>query len=342
MAQYVATNMHISPVPANDGNNNISLLSNIWPAETAAALDTLVGDTITSAAVPTYYMPVPVPGPFIGVAPMIPSEEQSHFDPLVYTSLLTPWWLDSPGGVGTINNLRNPATSFEATILNIQDSKTTNVTFANPATALSQLNPLPTLRHDSLPRRTSITLTALSSGAATVFDSIASRPAVSSTCDIDALQDPTNPLSNVDLPTPGVKGHTNPRRPARPNHNNAAQRTSQSLLPVTQPQKRSRNRAASHKCRSKSKAAAAVLEALESTESQRCEHLLATFRTLQADVLTLKSEILFHANCGDRLIHEYLDSAARSFVPGAGGAGERFAPGDGWWVPNWTNMPPAL
>lgn len=117
-----------------------------------------------------------------------------------------------------------------------------------------------------------------------------------------------------------------------------AQQASPILSPKAQPEKRSRSRAAAHKCRAKSKAAMAVLKVSERTESQRRAELLRTLRALQADVLALKSEILLHANCGDGLIQGYLDGAARSFVPrSAGGGGGEFAPGDGWGTFNWTD-----
>lgn len=348
MAQYFDTfnKMYISAAAENGGNYTKPLPTNIWPAETAAAPDIAVADAIasptcpthyipvadpiTSPTIPTHYTPLPTPGPLIEGAYLTPTEGQPQTDLLVYTSPRTPWWLAFPGGAGSSNNLITAATNFDTTISNYQDSKSAN---------LPQSQTLPDSWRDSFPKRLSMPGAAKSSKAATDFESSASPPAVGSTGNMDAPQGPTEPVSEVGLLSPGATRNTNPRRPAslaETRRRSDAQRTSPLLSPTLRPEKRHRNRAAANKCRAKNKAAVAELKASERTESRRREELLATFRALRADVVALKSEILLHANCGDRLIQEYLDTAARSFVPGTA-IGE-FASGEGWWISDLTDI----
>lgn len=353
MAQYMDTfhNMYVSAVPANTGNYNIPLTSHLWLAEIPAALDTPVADLVTSPTTPTHYMPVPIPTPFFGVAPLTPDEGQDQTDPFAYGSPCTAWWLASPNGAGSSNLPMTPATSFEDTISNFQRPRTASTTFANLATDLSQLEILPGLRHDGLPRRTSTCLDAGPGEAATDLEGSAPGPALSPTRDTDPPRGQTAPAPGAGPSAPGgASGRASLGRPATSSPTGASPgtraRRASPAAAMSRAEKRPRNRAAALKCRARTKASVEALKASEKTESRRRAGLLAALRALQAEVLALKGEILLHARCGDPLIDEYLDGAARSFVPGFGGGGAEFAPGEGgWWVPGWPDVvppPPSL
>ncbi|KAL1873182.1 hypothetical protein Daus18300_004001 [Diaporthe australafricana] len=101
--------------------------------------------------------------------------------------------------------------------------------------------------------------------------------------------------------------------------------TPQSPLSSPQPAQRARNRTAAIKCRAKTKAATAELDAREKAESLRHQQLMASFRALQAEVFALKSELLLHGNCNDSFIQDYLKNTARSLTVGSG-AGVDWAP----------------
>jgi hypothetical protein len=132
------------------------------------------------------------------------------------------------------------------------------------------------------------------------------------------------PHASFDLPE--TDAQTTPRQSRssrKASSSSEKRRTKQSPTPETsRSEQRARNRKAANKCRIKTKAAVAELEATEREESSRHEQLSMTLRSLQADVFALKSEILMHGNCGDRLIQDYLKKSARSLTAWCVGSGE--------------------
>ncbi|ROW15696.1 hypothetical protein VPNG_02193 [Cytospora leucostoma] len=84
---------------------------------------------------------------------------------------------------------------------------------------------------------------------------------------------------------------------------------------------RERNRAAANKCRRKSKAVVADLEATERELSDEHEQLSQTARGLREEVLALKNALLVHGHCEDEVIQQYLANSAR-LVGNGGEAGQ--------------------
>ncbi|KAK7732299.1 hypothetical protein SLS53_008590 [Cytospora paraplurivora] len=84
---------------------------------------------------------------------------------------------------------------------------------------------------------------------------------------------------------------------------------------------RERNRAAANKCRRKSKAVVADLEATERELSDEHEQLSQTARGLREEVLALKNALLVHGHCDDEVIQQYLANSAR-LVGNGGEAGQ--------------------
>lgn len=74
---------------------------------------------------------------------------------------------------------------------------------------------------------------------------------------------------------------------------------------------RLRNRKAATKCREKTKAAIAKLQATESAITLEHMKLSRTVAELRGQVLALKNELLLHGNCDCEVIQQYLRNAAR-------------------------------
>ncbi|KAI7774515.1 transcription factor atf21 [Diaporthe eres] len=62
------------------------------------------------------------------------------------------------------------------------------------------------------------------------------------------------------------------------------------------------------------RAAHSSLVATEKAESERHQELSTTFRSLQDEVLALKSELLQHGNCNDHIVQGYLNKTARQLA----------------------------
>lgn len=337
IVQYVDTsnNTYISSVFAGDENYNTPLPYNIWPTGTVGALDMPFADAITSLNAPTNYMPIPLPSPLNGTIPAASDEWQIQGISLMQTSTGMPWGFTFQTASDTINNPTTSARSSEASLPNIQHFKPTDTFLSNATTDLSRSERLPDSPANGLPRRRSMSC-ATGPTEATTFKTNTLRPGDSQSCNIDLLQTPISPVSDGGSSTPGIDNQTSPRRPGssrRTSSSGDTQRNLRSLPPTPRLKQPARSRAAAIKCRAKSKAAAAELEATEKAESLRREQLLATFRSLQEEVLALKSEILLHGNCGDVMIQKYLNSAAGSFLTSYGGPAE-WAPFGGSSIPD--------
>ncbi|KUI56477.1 Transcription factor atf21 [Cytospora mali] len=74
---------------------------------------------------------------------------------------------------------------------------------------------------------------------------------------------------------------------------------------------RERNRAAANKCRRKSKAVVADLEATERDLAEEHRQLSQTAGSLREEVLALKSSLLVHGHCEDEVIQQYFANSAR-------------------------------
>lgn len=115
--------------------------------------------------------------------------------------------------------------------------------------------------------------------------------------------------------------------------------TPQPKLDLVQPHKfvpglqRQRNRQAATKCREKTKAAMAQLEATERAVSLEHMELSKTVTDLRGEVLALKNQLLLHGNCNCEVIQKYLRNAART-IGEAGSASYTSTPGS---VATWTN-----
>jgi len=77
-----------------------------------------------------------------------------------------------------------------------------------------------------------------------------------------------------------------------------------------------RNRIAATKCRAKTKAAMAELEATEKAMCTKHYQLSTAVMGLREEVLMLKSELLKHGNCDCKVIQQYLTNAAKSVGTG--------------------------
>ncbi|KAG8162429.1 hypothetical protein KVR01_008194 [Diaporthe batatas] len=100
---------------------------------------------------------------------------------------------------------------------------------------------------------------------------------------------------------------TTKQRQAEP----ASQAKGQAEAKPAEPTARHRNRDAANKCRAKTKKAVAELESTELAKRSEHRELSATARSLQDEVLGLKTELLAHGNCDDALIQQYLMNQAR-------------------------------
>ncbi|PSR85704.1 hypothetical protein BD289DRAFT_482601 [Coniella lustricola] len=118
--------------------------------------------------------------------------------------------------------------------------------------------------------------------------------------------------------------HTNSEQDHHQYHNlDPQQATAQQELhnaapvEVASSTQRQRNRLAATKCRAKSRAAVAELEATERGMRYHNTKLSATAMELKDEVLALKNEVLRHGNCDCVHIKEYLANAARAIVGGS-------------------------
>ncbi|KAJ4415495.1 hypothetical protein N0V82_007297 [Gnomoniopsis sp. IMI 355080] len=98
---------------------------------------------------------------------------------------------------------------------------------------------------------------------------------------------------------------------------------------------RLRSRGAAIKCREKTKAAMAQLEATERAASLEHMELSKTVADLREEVLALKNQLLLHGNCNCDVIQQYLRNAARSIGEGSS---VNYASSQGR-IAAWTNPP---
>lgn len=85
---------------------------------------------------------------------------------------------------------------------------------------------------------------------------------------------------------------------------------------------RERNRAAANKCRRKSKAVVADLEASERDLAEEHRQLSQAAGGLREEVLALKSALLVHGHCEDEVIQQYFANSARLVGSGQGQAAQ--------------------
>lgn len=95
---------------------------------------------------------------------------------------------------------------------------------------------------------------------------------------------------------------------------------------------RQRSRQAATKCRQKTKAAIAQLEATERAMTLEHMELSKTVSELRREVLILKNELLLHSDCDCDFIQQYLKDAARS-IGGGGSLNYKSSQGN---IASWT------
>lgn len=137
-----------------------------------------------------------------------------------------------------------------------------------------------------------------------------------------------NSISSADVATEYGSPHTtatSPESQAQGSSDKLASRGGPSLVlvggdtaataaadaqPPSPGSQRERNRTAATKCRAKTKAGVAQLEATERTMSAQNAELSAQVMDLRGQVLALKNELLRHGNCDCQIIQRYLTSEA--------------------------------
>lgn len=322
-------NMYSSPMFTNPSNYDTSLASNSWSTEAAAALDLEFAGAIYSPPFPTHCVSVPFDASPSGIDPMASNGWQIDAEYLMQTSPGMPLRHASRAGSGSHNNITTASTISKADIWNLDTHKIENISHSNATTDESQYKHCADSLQPSPPHKRK-KRGAAGSCQETSFKCRASALTNSPTYTTDPSKNPMPLAPDVSFDPPDADAHPNRRRPQSTRRAASSFDTQHSVLSppeASRSEQRARSRTAANKCRVKTKAATAELEATEMAESARHQHLSTTLRGLQADVFALKSEILLHGNCGDGLIQDYLDNAARSLATGCGGATE-CGPGD--------------
>lgn len=315
-------NRYASSIFESNDSYNTPLHSNHWPTETRAGPAHLAND-FDSPCAPTQSFSHPFPAAFNGIIP-------TNFT--AWPKNGTQW---CPEFRSPSNN--NPVTAvggLETGVPIVQGHDIAEISLTSPATSTRKRRVESIPPPHSLPRtgRKSRTSEPTKSGLdgkapgpgidLTSTDSIhpSKKNSISAASD-DSLDQPPAEASKSPGQSEGSKRNSSPLD-ARLRHFQSLS-TPRSPLPSphpAQPAQRARNRNAAIKCRAKTKAAAAELEAREKAESLRHQQLMAIFRSLQAEVFALKSELLLHGNCNDNFIQDYLKSTARSLTIGSGAA----------------------
>lgn len=297
---------------------------NTWASEAPPELESQFTGDICSPPIPTYCISTPFTAFSDSVDPTSPNNWQLDASHFMQGNSGVPWWCNPRAGSGNDGPTFLSERNLKDGNSTIQKQETESTCVSEVTTDLSQhIN-----REDSLypdaPRKeecdgsgpcqnTSINRNA---SALTVAPRYSSNPATAPL--------PYTPAVSFDQP--GTQAQTNTRRlgsSRRVGSSSEKRQTRQSPTAAASPsQQRNRNRIAANKCRVKTKAAIAELEATEREESSKHKQLSMTLRSLQADVFALKSQILLHGICGDKLIQNYLNESARSLTGGCG-------PGDG-------------
>lgn len=322
-------NIYSSPTFANACDYDTSLLSNTWPTEAAAALDLQFAGAIYPPPIPIHGVSGPLASSSNGIDPMTSNGGSMDAEYLMHTSLSTPWRHVPRAVSGGRNGIATRSGMLKAGTWSRDTHNAENVSHPNATTVESKYKTYAISPQPSPPRKRK-KCGAAGSCQETNFKCKTSEMSISPTSTNDLSNSPVPFAPDVDFDPPGTDAHPNPRRPQshrRPVSSKDTQRSVRSPPAASRSEQRARNRTAAIKCRVKTKAAAVELEATEKTESARHEQLSTTLRSLQADVFALKSEVLLHGNCGDGLIQDYLNKAARSLATGCDGAIE-YGPDD--------------
>lgn len=302
---------YTSPTSKNASKNSLSLQSNTCSTEAAAEC---LGLHFPGAI----YSPptVPFAASFHGIEPIASNGWQAEVGSSTAESPGMQWWHAPWIDSGSNNYSTASPRLVGAGASSTHNQKSDSTSFSNATTSESQHQH----RTDSLqPSLTSRKKTCGNTEPCQVtnFESKVSRRMIAPTYTTNSPETFSPLTSDVKLKLPNTTAHPNPRQPEssrRASSRVGTQRTIQPLPATSRPDQRARNRTAAIKCRIKTKAAVAELEATEKAESSRHEVLLTTLRGLQADVFALKSEVLLHGNCGDELIQDYLNNTARSLT----------------------------
>lgn len=303
--------IYTSPTPRNASNHSLSLQSNTCSTEAAAEC---LGLHFPGAIYP---LPtVPFATSFHGIDPLASNGRQAEVGSSMPKSPGMQWshapLVDSGSNNYSTAFLNLVGTGASST----QNQKSDSTSFSNATTSESQQQN----RADSLqsnPTRRRKACGKIETCQVTNLESKVSRRMIAPTYTTDSSKTSSPLTSNVKLNLPNTAAHPLPRQPEisrRASSRFGTQRTIQPSPATSRPEQRARNRTAAIKCRIKTKAAVAELEATETAESSRHETLLRTLRGLQADIFALKSEVLLHGNCGDGLIQDYLNNTARSLT----------------------------
>lgn len=289
--------IYTSPTFTKASNYNPYPPSNTFPTGAAeATLDSQFEGAIYSPPTPRHCVSAPFTTSSNGVDSALLNEWQVEANSLMQTSPGMQWWR-APVLSGSNHHSAPSSRILERSNSNTHNHNAELISHSHSAADESQHQ----IHADSLqlgsPRKRS---------------NITGRR-IAPACTTDLSK---NPMA---LASDHTDAHTNPEPPESSRTASPRNGTHQTILtsPATaRSDQRARNKTAAIKCRTKTKAAVAKLEATEKAESSRHEALLMTLRGLQEDVFALKSEVLLHGNCADGLIQDYLNSTARSLATG--------------------------
>lgn len=311
---------YTSPPFTNTGNYNTFLPSNTWPAEAGAVLDLQTAGAIYSSPFPTHRIYAPFTNPLNGIDPIASNGWQAEAGSSFPASTIMSLW-DTPSAAPGLGNEITPYLGAQgAPISNVHHHN--SIPFPNAVTDDSQDK----RRADSLPHSPPLKRKKCNPTGSCQETSFRNTISGQTAALMPAI-DPSNAsmllASGVSFDSPEIGARPSPMSPKssrRADSDQIAQRRVRSPPAKSRSEQRARNKTAAERCRLKTKAAAAELEATERAESSRHEQLSTTLRGLQADVFALKSEVLLHGSCDDGPIREYLDNSARSLATGCGGA----------------------
>lgn len=290
----------------NNGNTDAPLQNNTRPIEAATIPGVPLASAVSSPAIPAQYFCVP-----------FPSDETVPTEPTGWPTECIPGWSQtgSRGGNKSITD----AGSWDASISDFQGYSTRETSLASPTTDPDQRKYETGWPPESLAwtRRTSITSEQSEQG----FNTKNLGPSTIPKSTINPSEGPipaksgmsSNPPRKLACKPPESSRRASASRHAQPRQPQP-QRRSPSPPPPPRPGQRARNRTAASKSRAKTKAAHSSLVATEKAESERHQELSTTFRSLQDEVLALKSELLQHGNCDDHIIQGYLNKTARQLA----------------------------
>lgn len=329
----VLENLYTSSTFTNARDYDIFPHSNTWANEIPPGVDPGPVGAIDSPPIPTHYMTIPFNTFADGTKAMISTPIGStpwQYDvgSLVQTDLGMQWMCEPWPRPGSDDQSTMSARILENdnSIAHEHNPKSESVSEATTGESQPRQHINQTGSHyPSRPRKKKKSdhprpcqEPSINSNASALTIDLTSSP--------DSATTPMPVPPDVSFDSADTDAQKIPGRSRSPRKSDSAgekRRATQSPTPApTISEQRARNRIAATKCRIKTKAAVAELEATEREESLKHEQLLRTARSLQADVFALKSEILLHGGCGDRLIQNYLNESARSLAAGSGGVAE--------------------